>query len=363
MTRIIGHLDLDYFYAQVEEVLDPTLRGRPVLVCVFSGRTEESGVVSTANYTAREFGIRSGMPIVLAKKKLIEKDAVLIPMQHAKYEAISGRIMHAVREAVDILEQAGIDEAFLDMTITSSRDYTKAERMAVSLKDMIKESEGLTSSIGIGPNKVVAKIASGMKKPDGLTVVTPDGARSFLEPLPVSYLYGVGPKTAETLAKKNITTIRDLAAQDIRALQELLGKKLAVYLRDASRGLNEDAVVESSEVTQLSRIVTLKKNTREADEVFRQLSPAIDDLHSKLISRNLSFRSVSVIAILTDLSLRTKNRTFEFPTNDLGVLRIHVQELLQDLTGSIGRELRRAGVRVSDLASLADQTSLTRYLG
>ena len=363
MIRVIGHLDVDYFYAQVEEVLDPTLRNRPVLVCVFSGRTEESGVVSTANYKAREFGIRSGMPIALAKKRLMGKDPVLIPMQHSRYEAVSERIMQAIRKEVDVLEQAGIDEAFFDITKMSSGDYTKAETLASSLQHAIRESEGLTSSIGIGPNKVVAKIASDIKKPNGLTIVRPDWARRFLEPMEVNKLYGVGPKTTEILSGANIRKIGELANQDMQALQKLFNKKLAVYLHDAANGLNEYPVVESSLTTQLSRIITLKENTRDADEVFDQLSPVINDLHSKLRTRNLSFRSVSVIGILSDLSIRTKNRTLEAPTNDIDALRAHIKELVGELTNSVDRELRRAGARVSDLVNLADQTSLTQYLG
>jgi DNA polymerase IV (DinB-like DNA polymerase) len=363
LNRIIGHLDLDYFYAQVEEVLDPRLRSRPVLVCVFSGRTEESGVISTANYKAREFGVRSGMPISLAKKRVQGKDAIFIPMQHPKYEAVSERVMQAVREGVDILEQAGIDEAFFDITKVSSGDYTKAETLASNLKHRIMESEGLTSSIGIAPNKVVAKLASDFQKPNGLTVVRPENVRRFLEPLEVTKLYGVGPKTAERLNGANVRTIGELAAFDTLALEKLFTKKLAIYLRDASSGLNEDPVVENSKITQLSRIVTLRKNTRDAEEAFDQLSPVINDLHSKLLSKNLSFKSVSVIGILTDLSIRTKNRTLGAPTSDPEVLRTQVQELLRELTGSIERELRRVGARVSDLANVADQTPLTQYLG
>jgi DNA polymerase IV (DinB-like DNA polymerase) len=360
---VIGHLDLDYFYAQVEEVLDPTLRSRPVLVCVFSGRTEESGVVSTANYEARGFGIRSGMPISLAKKKVQGKDAVFIPMHRPKYEAVSERIMRAVRDEVDVLERAGIDEAFLDMTKVSSGDYMRAKTLASDLKDKIMESEGLTSSIGIAPNKVVAKLASDLQKPNGLTVVGPESVKRFLEPLQLTKLYGVGPKTADSLKGVKIRTIGELAAFDVQALEKLFGKKLAIYLHDASNGLSEEPVVENSKITQLSRIVTLRRNTKDAEEAYDQLSPVINDIHSKLLSRNLSFKSVSVMGILTDLSIRTKNRTLETPTNDPEVLRTQIHELLLELTGSLERELRRVGARVSDLANVADQTSLTQYLG
>jgi DNA polymerase IV (DinB-like DNA polymerase) len=362
LNRVIGHLDLDYFYAQVEEVQDPSLRGRPVLVCVFSGRTEESGVVSTANYIARNLGVRSGMPISLAKKRLAGKDGSFIRMQHEKYEAISDRIMQIARESVDVLEQSGIDEAFFEITGRSGGDYGKATSIARGLKDEILGSERLTCSVGIAPNKVVAKIASDFQKPNGLTIVTPDETKQFLKPLPVEKMYGVGPKTAQALKGIGVETIGQLAEQNSDSLERLFGRKLAVYLRDAANGVDEEPVAEGRETTQLSRIITLKKNTRDPEEIFSQLSPAIDDLHSRLIAERRSFRTVSAIAILSDLSTRTKSTTLDAPTADLRMLRDQAKALLRELATSSEKDLRRAGVRVAELVGAADQSSLTEYL-
>ena len=344
----------------MEEVQDPSLRGRPVLVCVFSGRTDESGVVSTANYIARNLGVRSGMPISLAKKRLAGKDGSFIRIRHEKYEAISHRIMQMVRESVDVLEQSGIDEAFLEITGRSGGDYGKASSIARGLKEKILGSEGLTCSVGIAPNKVVAKIASDFQKPNGLTIITPDETKEFLKPLPVEKLYGVGPKTAQALKGIGVETIGQLADQN-PSLERLFGRKLAVYLHDAANGVDEEPVTGGRETTQLSRIITLKKNTRDPEEIFSQLSPAIDDLHSKLLAENRSFKTVSAIAILSDLSTRTKSMTLDAPTADLRMLRDQARALMRDLVMSSEKDLRRAGVRVAELVGAADQSSLTEY--
>jgi DNA polymerase IV (DinB-like DNA polymerase) len=361
LVRVIGHFDLDYFYAQVEEIEDPLLKGKPVVVCVFSGRTEDSGVVSTANYKAREFGIKSGMPIVLAKKKLERIDSAFIKMQHEKYEDVSEEIMELIRTKVDVLEQTGIDEAFLDITKSSGGDYSAACTMAAGIKAAVKESHGLTASIGVGQSKVVAKMASDSSKPDGLTVVTPESTNNFLSPLPIIRLYGVGPKTALALGTLGVTTVGDLANLDPMQLDRVFGRKTAVYLHEAANGTDEEPVIEKQASTQFSRIITLKKNTRDPDEAFNELMPAIDDLHQKLTSKGTSFRTLSAIGILSDLSVKSRSKTFGTPTDDHEVMKEGARALLRDLTTSIDKELRRVGIRLSDLSNTVDQTSLTQF--
>src|ERR1700731_1040009 len=198
----------------------------PVLVCVYSGRTDESGAVSTANYKAREHGVKSGMPIALAKRRLDGIEAAFIPMKHEKYETYSERVMNLRRGEVDISEQAGIDEAFFDITKRIGGDYALAAASALEIKAKVFNEEKLTSSIGIGPNKVVAKIASDFKKPNGFTVVRPDEVISFLSPLPIDSINGVGPKTAKLLEENHIKSIADLANTRIEKLKDLFGRKL-----------------------------------------------------------------------------------------------------------------------------------------
>ncbi len=360
MSRIVGHLDLDYFYAQVEEVEEPSLKDAPVLVCVFSGRTEESGVVSTSNYKAREYGIKSGMPITLAKRRLDGVEGTFIRMDRGKYEVYSDRVMDILRGQVDVLEQAGIDEAFFDVTKKTGGDYVAAAAFALDLKGKIFREERLTCSVGIGPNKVVAKIASDFQKPNGLTVVRSDEAPAFLSRLSIGKIYGVGPKTEKLLEENGITTIPNLARAPAEILEDLFGKKLAVYLHNASNGLDDEPVVGRGGTSQLSRMITLKHDTHDLDQVVAQLLPPLKDVHDKLVSKNLFFRNVSAIGIPNDLSLHTRSKTLETPTNDYSVLEGEVRALFALLLREVG-DLRRAGVRLSEFQDMADQHALTEF--
>lgn len=362
MVRVIGHLDLDYFYAQVEEVQNRSLKGKPVLVCVFSGRTEDSGVVATANYPARELGVKSGMPIVLAKEKVQGVDAAFVRMERAKYEEVSDRLMERVRENVDVFEQTGIDEAFFDVTQVTREDFGRGREIATKIKEAVFTSERLTCSIGMGRSRVVAKVASDFRKPDGLTVVMPEETESFLNPMPVTRLYGVGPKAAETLGGLGIRTVEELSRASVLDLERPFGKKLAVYLKKVAGGLDDEPVMPTREPTQFSRIITLKQNTHDPEAAIGQLDGAIDDLQRRLSSRGVSFRTLTAIAVLTDLSTKTRSKTFESPASDLSALRPEISALIKELCGSTERELRRVGVRVSDLTGSEDQTSLTQFL-
>jgi len=363
LVRVVGHLDLDYFYAQVEEVLDPSLKAKPVVVCVFSGRTEDSGVVATANYLARDLGVKSGIPIVVAKRKLQGVDAAMIRMQHEKYEAVSERVMSLVEENVDVLEQTGIDEAFFDLTDSSNGDFEQAKEIGEQIKRLIVKSEGLTCSVGLGQSKVVAKIASDYQKPNGLTVVVPESTVSFLSSLPVTKLYGVGPKVADALEAIGVRTVGELSRTPVQDLEAKFGRKLAAYFLAASTGSDSEPVSPREEPTQLSRIVTLKQNTSNAEVAFEQLSEAIEDLHTRLVSRGVSFRAISAIAILSDLTVKTKSKTFEAPISDLATMRDTTKRLLTELSGAAGKEFRRVGVRVYELANSENQASLSQYLG
>ena len=362
MPKVIGHVDLDYFYAQVEEVENPSLKGRPVIVCVFSGRTEDSGVVSTANYKARGFGVHSGMPIVQAKKRLKGHDPEVIRMDHEKYEAISNRIMEELGQMVDVLEPTGIDEAFFDITNSTGGDYTRARRLAESIKAAIMKSENLTCSIGIGRSKVVAKLGSDMAKPGGITVISPGTTKSFLEPLDASKLYGVGPKTTTALEEMGIRTVGELAKTSPTELERRFGRKFGGYLLAAATGTDADPVVAGLAPTQFSRIVTLGRDTRDPKEMTEQLSEGVQYIQGKLTSSGKSFKTVTAIGILADLSTRTKSKTFETAVSDLTLIRETVPALFDELSRTAGKEFRRAGIRVSGLEDVENQTSLPEFL-
>ena len=363
MNRIVGHLDLDYFFAQVEEIENPSLKNLPVVVCVYSGRTEDSGVVSTANYVARRYVVRSAIPIVLAKKKLEGTGAAFIPLKREKYELVSERVMEILRSHVDVVEQTGIDEAYFDITRCSQSDYGNASNFGLVIKRHILTAEKLTCSIGLGQNKVIAKIASDFRKPDGLTTIKPDETTDFLAPMSVEKLPGVGSKTAKRLSELGVTTIGEFSRLDLDALEESFGHKFGIYLHNASKGVDEEPVLERAESSQISRIITLKVNSSNASEIFSQLLPAIVDTSTRMLERRVSYRSLSVIGIYTDLSIKTKSKTFELPANDSETLKRHTRELLEELIGSSKMEIRRAGVRIAELSSTAEQRSLSDYAG
>jgi DNA polymerase IV (DinB-like DNA polymerase) len=363
LARVIGHIDIDYFYAQVEEVENPSLKQNPVVVCVFSGRTDDSGVVSTANYKARELGIRSGMPIAQAKKKLEGTNPAIIKMDHEKYESVSSRIMNCLEVMVDVLEPTGIDEAFFDITSSTGGDYSKARKIAETIKSTIFENEHLTCSIGIGRSKIVAKLGSDTSKPNGLSVILPERTEAFLNPLGVDKLYGVGPKTSAALGEMGITTAAELARASLAELEKRFGRKLAGYLLAAATGTDDDAVVGGLEPTQFSRVVTLKRDTRDPQEAFLQLAAGIDDVYAKATSSSKSFRTVTAISILTDLSTKTRSKTFEIPVDNVTALRETTLELFRDLSKQVDRDFRRVGIRVSGLSAAGNQSSLADFTG
>ena len=362
LDRVVGHLDIDYFYAQVEELEDPALKGRPVVVCVFSGRTEESGVVSTSNYRARELGVRSGMPIVQAKRKLEGSDPALIRMDHEKYEVVTARVMDVLEPMVDILEPTGIDEAFFDLTDSTGGDYARARQRAESIKKAIFDGERLTSSVGLGRSKVVAKLGSDTSKPNGLMVVLPEETAKFLAPIPAAKLYGVGPKTTASLAEMGITTVAELAGAEPAELERRFGRKFGGYLLAAATGMDDGPVLAGQEPTQFSRIVTLKRDTRDPREVLDQLSSGVRHVYERLEASSKSFKTVTAVGILTDLSTKTKSRSFETPLADLNVLDETTASLFEDLASSVGKDFRRAGVRVSGLSASEAQSSLSEFL-
>jgi len=362
LARVVGHIDLDYFYAQVEEVENPSIRDRPVVVCVFSGRTEDSGVVSTSNYKARALSVKSGMPIVAAKKKLDGHDPVIIKMVHEKYEAVSERVMDLVSERVDIFEKAGIDEAFFDVTASSKGDYAAAALIVQGIKDAVLQSEGLTCSVGLGRSKVVAKLGSDSAKPGGLMAVLPESTEAFLGPLPVTKLYGVGPKTAAVLEEIGVRTVEGLSRTDLALLERRFGRKLGSYLLAAANGTDTDPVLANLKPTQVSRVVTLKRDTRDIKEALEQLAEGMTYLQVKLVGSGKSFRTVSAIGILTDLSIRTKSKTFDTPIKDPALIKESALPLFNDLVESTDKDLRRVGVRVSELSDSLDQQSLFEFL-
>jgi DNA polymerase IV (DinB-like DNA polymerase) len=360
--RVIMLVDLDYFFAQCEEVRNPSLKDKPVVVCVYSERGGESGVVSTANYEARKHGVKSGIPISVARKRLVNVDAVFLPVDHEYYNRVSEDVMSILKSHADVFEQAGVDEAYLDVSERVEGDFDKAGELARRIKEEVRRSKGLTCSIGVGPNKLVAKIAADSQKPDGLTIVKPEEVQAFLTPLPVNRLVGVGVKTQSIMESLGVKTIGDLAGYDVQRLIELFGEKLGVYFHNASHGVDNRPVKERDEAKSISRISTLKEDTRDLDAIMRKAGELCGEICNELSRRRLRVKQVGIIVVAKDMSVYSRSKTLDPPTSDLEDLKKNVRELFEKLLGESGLEARRVGVRVSGLVKEEGQKPLRAFI-
>ena len=357
-------VDLDYFFAQIEELRNPTLKGKPVVVGMYSGRTEESGAVSTANYVARKYGVKSGMPLFLAKRKLEGCDAEFLPVDYEYYQQFSDELMQIFRSYADVFEQVGIDEAYLDVTAKVHGSFDEGKKLAEQMKADVKSKLCVTFSVGVAPNKLVAKIACDARKPDGLTVVRVEEVKGFLEPLSVDRLLGVGRKTSKAMETLGIKTIGDLARFSVQRLVEVFGKTLGVYFHDAANGVDDEPVQEAGEAESISRMGTLKENSRDLEFILLKADEFIGEIHAELTEKRLSFRQVGIVAILSDLTVRSRSKTLEQATTEPEILRKTVRELFEKFLADSDLEVRRVGVKISGFVREEKaQKQLTSYFG
>ena len=351
--RIIFHLDMDHFFTAVEERERPEYKGKPVIVGANPKGGKGRGVVSTCNYEARSFGVRSGMPISKAWKLCSE--AIYLPVNYELYVKVSNEIMDMLRKYTDKFEQWGIDEAFLDVT-SKAKDYAEAEVLARQIKKEIYEKEKLTCSIGIGPNKLVAKIASDFQKPDGLTIVKQEEAEKFLAPLPVRKLLWVGRKTEQKLKAVGINTIGDLARYDPTVLAETFGVMgTQIYLM--AHGIDKSEVEERGEIKSISRDVTFEEDTSNFEFILNTLDSLSEQVHSDALKQNLCFKTITVKVRYENFETHTHSKTLPLITNRLQDLKKTARELMQDHL-RLDRKIRLVGVKVSNFTSTEKQKKL-----
>ena len=351
--RIIFHVDMDHFFTAVEEREHPEYKGKPVIVGADPKEGKGRGVVSTCNYEARKFGVRSGMPISRAWK--LCPQAVYLPVNYEFYVKVSSQIMSILRKYAEKFEQWGIDEAFLDVT-AKVNDYAEAEALARQMKREVYEKEKLTCSVGIGPNKLVAKIASEFQKPDGLTIVREENAGKFLAPLPVRKLLWVGRKTEQKLKAIGIETIGDLAHRDSSVLAETFGV-MGVQMSLMAHGVDKSEVEERGEVKSVSRDITFDEDTLDFGFVLNTLDRLSEEVCNDVLRQQFYFKTVTVRIRYENFETHTHSKTLPFITNRLQDLKKTTRELIQAYLKP-EKKIRLVGVRVSNLISADKQKSL-----
>ena len=355
--RIVAHVDMDAFFAAVEERYRPELRGRPIVTGADPKAGQGRGVVTTANYAARRYGIRSALPISRAwrlaedARRRGEPAVVFLRGDHALYREVSQRIMAILGVGADSFEQASIDEAYLELS--SLGEIARAEAHARLLKAEILEREGLTCSVGIAPNKLVAKIASDFQKPDGLTVVPPDDVLAFLDPLPVRRLPGIGPKGEAFLHGKQAQTIADLRRLDPGQLGQWFGKWGEELYRKA-RGISDSPVSSGRERKSVGEQETFEQDTLDPAFVCgraRELAATV--FHRLLASGGRAFRTVTVTVRFADFVTLSRSHTVRIPVSSAAMLEAEALRLLaaffDDRENPRRKPIRLIGVRAEKL--------------
>jgi DNA polymerase-4 len=346
--RRILHVDMDAFYASVEQRDDPSIRGQPVAV---GGRPDKRGVVAAASYEARAFGVHSAMSMARAVR--LCPSLVIVPPDFAKYKAASSAVFEIFREVTPLVEPMSLDEAYLDVT-DNAWGEPLATNVARRLKLRIREATSLTASAGVAPNKFLAKIASGWKKPDGLTVIAPERVEQFLQKLPVDALWGVGPVTARKLRARGIERLVDVRAIDPDELRATVGS-LADWLRELARGHDDRPVVPHRETKSCGSENTYPEDLIDIrvirDEISEMAGVAVNWLARKV----LLTRTVTIKVRYSDFTTVTRSHTAP-PTRDSALIVARAVELL-DRTEAGRRPVRLLGVSVHNLCEEAGATS------
>lgn len=373
MQRIILHIDMDYFFAQIEERENPQFKGKPIIVGADPKGGKGRGVASTANYIARKYGIHSAMPI--SKAYQLCSKAIFLPVNMELYQKVSEEIMKIIKKYSPIFEQVSLDEAYLDLlhifddrrTDVIRDSWEKGEEVARKLKEEIFEKEKLTSTIGIGPNKLIAKMAAEKAKPNGLLVVKPNEVKKFLEPLDIEDLPGIGPKTAEKLRVIGINTIKELKKISKEKLVETFGV-VGETIYERVRGIDETPVTSEEIIKSIGKEHTFEKDTRDPEIIFGTFEEIIKDVYQELLANKFSVKTITVVCRFqgfethtkskteprplkiggTKVKMRTKSSlsTLEEPTQDLEILKREAKKLLLKFLIENPKLIRLIGLRI-----------------
>jgi len=343
--RTVIHVDMDAFFASVEQMDHPDLRGKPVLV----GTRSRRGVVTTASYEARPTGVGSAMSMVEALRRCPQ--AIVVPPRHSRYAEVSEQVFEVLRRYTPLVEELSVDEAFLDVT-GSLALFGAGSEIARRIKHDIRTEIGLTASAGVAPNKFVAKIASDLEKPDGLTVVPPSGVAEFLAPLPVDRMWRVGPKARVRLRAAGLQTIGDLARADSGTLQGLLGN-WGLVASELARGLDERPVVVGAPAKSLGSESTFERDLTTREELLKPILEQSMQVSDRLVSEGLWAQVVTLKIKYGDHRICTRQARLPRAVSDTDTIFRTASDLLARIEALDGG-VRLTGVSVSMLIRLPE---------
>jgi DNA polymerase IV len=349
-TPILAHLDLDAFFAAVEELENPALREKPLVV---GGDPHGRGVVSTANYVARTYGIHSAMSAAEALRRC--PHAVFVRPRHALYGQYSRAVWETVAELVPRIERTGLDEGYLDLGTVAS-DFVRARSLASAIQTSVRGSTRLTCSLGVSTSKVVSKIASDRRKPGGITVVPPGREAGFLAPLPVRVLPGVGPRAEERLSRNGVTTIGALAALADAELRTLLPGSVGQVLRNRARGIDPRDLELNAEQVSISAEDTFARDVTDRQVLRAEVRRLAEIVSERLVRSELSGRTVTAKLRYADFSIRTRSTTLPAAIDDAETIGDVACGLLDRGLRDRPGALRLVGVGVSSLSAFRQLT-------
>lgn len=348
-ARWVLHLDMDAFFASVEQLTRPTLRGRPVLVGGLGGR----GVVAGASYEARVFGARSAMPMHQARR-LVGAPAVVLPPRGAVYGMASRRVFETVRAVIPVVEQLSFDEAFGEPAELAGATAAEVLRFCESLRGRVLDETGLVASVGAGSGKQIAKIASDLAKPNGVRVVSRSEERLLLDGLPVRRLWGIGPVAEEKLHRLGIDTIGQLAALTDSEVADILGATIGPALHRLARGIDDRRVAERAEAKQISAESTFAVDLTTLEQLRAEIGPIGEHAYRRLLRDGRGARTVTVKLKKADMSVLTRSATLPYATTDVAALTAAAGRLLLD-PQEIG-PIRLLGVGFSGLTDVRQES-------
>jgi DNA polymerase-4 len=352
-TEPILHVDMDAFYASVEVLKDPSLRGAPVVV----GGSGPRGVVMSASYEARRFGVRSAMPSAQARRRCPE--AVFVPPDFEAYRAYANRLRELFLAFTPLVEPISLDEAFLDVAGATTL-FGPPDRIAERVRAEVRRELELTCSVGVAPNKLLAKLASAAAKPDGVVVVASGGVEAFLHPLPVEALWGVGERTHEVLDRLGVRTVGELARTPPRVLERALGESAGRHLSELAGGRDERAVVPYEPPKQVSHEETFDHDIDADQDVRRELLHLAFRVAVRLRADGYRTRTITIKVRLASFTTLTRSRTLADATDSGAELYRVAVDLYRGIPGS-RRRIRLLGVAASGLvSSAAEQLALVR---